>query len=121
MSEIIDASPVCSCTVIRQDVVKRVQNELPDSDSCIDMATLFKCLGDPTRLTIVHCLLKEELCVCEIGTLLEMSTPAISHHLKILRQLRLVKYRREGKVVFYAIADEHIATIVSQALKHVCE
>ncbi|MCR4666891.1 MAG: metalloregulator ArsR/SmtB family transcription factor [Desulfovibrio sp.] len=85
------------------------------------MAELFKCLADPTRLKIIHALLIRELCVCELGQLLDMSPQAISHHLKILRVLRLVKFRRSGKIVYYNIADNHIVQILLQALAHVEE
>ena len=113
--------PVCTCSVIKQETVEDVKRKLPKEASLSTMAELFKCLSDPTRLAIIHALLIHELCVCEIGELLGMSTPAISHHLKILRFLRLVTYRRSGKVVYYAIADNHITQILVQALAHIEE
>ena len=115
------SSPICSCTVIHQNVVDDVKRGLPQDASLAEMAELFKCLSDPTRLKIVHALLAAEMCVCDIGALLEMSTPAISHHLKVLRQLKLVAFRRSGKIVYYSIGDEHIAPILSQALSHIRE
>jgi len=115
------SSPICSCTVIHQNVVDDVKRGLPQDASLAEMAELFKCLSDPTRLKIVHALLAAEMCVCDIGALLEMSTPAISHHLKVLRQLKLVAFRRSGKIVYYSIGDEHIAPILSQALAHIRE
>ncbi len=117
----VETSPVCCCTVIHQDVVNQVKEGLLSDSSFGEMAELFKCLSDPTRLKIVCALLAAEMCVCDIGALLEMSTPAISHHLKVLRQLKLVTFRRSGKIVYYTIADEHISPILSQALGHIKE
>lgn len=117
----VETSPVCCCTVIHQDVVNQVKEGLLSDSSLGEMAELFKCLSDPTRLKIVCALLAAEMCVCDIGALLEMSTPAISHHLKVLRQLKLVTFRRSGKIVYYTIADEHISPILSQALGHIKE
>ena len=116
-----ETSPICCCTVIHQDVVNQVKEGLLSDSSFGEMAELFKCLSDPTRLKIVCALLAAEMCVCDIGALLEMSTPAISHHLKVLRQLKLVTFRRSGKIVYYTIADEHISPILSQALGHIKE
>lgn len=117
----VETSPVCCCTVIHQDVVNQVKEGLLSDSSLGEMAELFKCLSDPTRLKIVCALLAAEMCVCDIGALLEMSTPAISHHLKVLRQLKLVTFRRSGKIVYYTIADEHISPILSQTLGHIKE
>ncbi|MBB5144348.1 ArsR/SmtB family transcription factor [Desulfovibrio intestinalis] len=121
MPDKLETSPVCCCTIIHQDVVDQVKEGLLPDSSLGEMAELFKCLGDPTRLKIVYALLAAEMCVCDIGALLEMSTPAISHHLKVLRQLKLVTFRRSGKIVYYTIADEHISPILSQALAHIKE
>ncbi len=111
--------PLCACTVIHQTVVDEVRAGLPAAHSLADMAELFKCLSDPTRLKIIHALLAAKMCVCDVSALLEMSTPAISHHLKILRQLRLVSFERSGKVVYYSITDEHVASLLSQALAYI--
>ncbi|MEA4991186.1 Transcriptional repressor SmtB [bioreactor metagenome] len=117
----VETNPVCCCTIIHQDVVNQVKEGLLSDSSLGEMAELFKCLSDPTRLKVVYALLEAEMCVCDIGALLEMSTPAISHHLKVLRQLKLVTFRRSGKIVYYTIADEHISPILSQALAHIKE
>lgn len=117
----IDNSTVCNCTIIHQDIVDHVRSGLPDAASLGEMAELFKCLSDPTRLKIIHALMAAEMCVCDVGALLDMSTPAISHHLKVLRQLKLVTFRRAGKIVYYSIADDHIASIIAQALAHIRE
>ncbi|MDR2819288.1 MAG: metalloregulator ArsR/SmtB family transcription factor [Desulfovibrio sp.] len=107
---------LCTCAVIHEKIVSRVKKNLLDDASLGEMAELFKALGDPTRLKVVHALLAAEMCVCDLGALLEMSPPAISHHLKLLRQLKLVTFRRSGKVVYYSIGDEHIAPLVTQAI-----
>ncbi len=114
----IESNPVCCCAIIHHDVVNEVKEGLPHEASLSAMSELFKCLSDPTRLKIIHALLAAEMCVCDISALLEMSTPAISHHLKVLRQLKLVTVRRSGKIVYYMIADGHIAPIIFQALAH---
>ena len=114
-------TPLCSCVVIHEDIVAKVKESLAEDAALCAMAELFKALSDPTRLKIIHALLAAEMCVCDIGALLAMSTPAISHHLKLLRQLRLVKFRRSGKIVYYSIGDEHIAPLAAQALAHSVE
>ena len=121
MTSKLETSPICCCTIIHQDVVDQVKAGLPRDTALGDMAELFKCLSDPTRLKIIHALLAAEMCVCDIGALLEMSTPAISHHLKVRRQLKLVTFRRSGKIVYYTVADDHIAPILLQALAHIGE
>ena len=85
------------------------------------MAELFKTFGDPTRIRILSALARQEMCVCDIAELLGMSQSAISHQLRVLKQMELVKYRREGKTVFYSLADSHVSTILAQGLDHVCE
>lgn len=96
----VETNPVCCCTIIHQDVVNQVKEGLLSDSSLGEMAELFKCLSDPTRLKVVYALLEAEMCVCDIGALLEMSTPAISHHLKFFGQLKLVTFRRSGKIVY---------------------
>jgi ArsR family transcriptional regulator len=109
------------CTVIHEDVVATVRKEMPDDEALADLADLFKVFGDSTRVRILCALLRAEMCVCDIAALLGMSKSAISHQLRTLRQTRLVKYRREGKVVYYSLEDEHVGTIFDQGLVHVLE
>jgi DNA-binding transcriptional ArsR family regulator len=94
---------------------------MPDDEALLDLADLFKVFGDSTRVKIICALLRAEMCVCDIAALLGMSKSAISHQLRTLRQTRLVKYRREGKVVYYSLQDEHVGTIFGQGLVHVSE
>jgi DNA-binding transcriptional ArsR family regulator len=109
------------CNIIHEEVVAAVRKTMPDEEALMDLADLFKVFGDSTRVKIISALLRAEMCVCDIAALLGMSKSAISHQLRTLRQTRLVKYRREGKVVYYSLEDEHVGTIFDQGLVHVRE
>jgi DNA-binding transcriptional ArsR family regulator len=85
------------------------------------LSEVFKVLGDETRTKIIYLLSEEELCVCDLAEILEMSLPAISHHLRLLKAMRLVKYRREGKQVYYSLDDDHIVSLIHQAQEHFAE
>lgn len=111
----------CDCSVIHEDIVRRVKKRLPDEELLFDLAELFKVFGDSTRVAIISALLYSQMCVCDIAVLLGMSKSAISHHLRVLRQTRLVKNRRSGKVIFYSLDDSHIGSIFRQAIAHVSE
>lgn len=115
-------TPVCACSEVHEDAIGRVRkDELPLSQ-VLGVAELFKILGDPTRLRLVQALSgAEELCVCDIALVLCMSQSAVSHQLAILRQARLVKYRKEGKVVYYSLDDGHVASLIAVAVEHVSE
>lgn len=97
------------------------REEIPSDEILYQMAELFKTFGDPTRIRILSALARQEMCVCDIADLLGMSQSAISHQLRVLKQMELVKFRREGKTVFYSLADSHVSTILAQGLDHVCE
>lgn len=112
---------LCNCTIIHEDILERVKSEMTSDDNLFQMAELFKALNDPTRLKIVNALILSEMCVCDIAALLNMNQPAISHHLKVLRQTQLIKYRREGKIVYYTLNDEHVELLFRQSLVHVTE
>lgn len=94
---------------------------MPEEEKLYEVAELFKVFGDATRVKIMFLLLKSELCVCDIAQFLNMQQSAISHQLRVLKQARLVKYRREGKTVFYSLADTHVMTMLSQGIEHVSE
>lgn len=94
---------------------------MPDEDSLIDLAELFKVFGDSTRIKILTALSGGELCVCDISTIVGMSSSAVSHQLKILKNAHLVGFRREGKTVFYSLADSHVNTILNQGFEHISE
>lgn len=112
---------LCNVTIIHEDILEKVKKEMTDDESLFDMAAIFKVLSDPTRLKIINALLLSEMCVCDIAALLNMSQPAISHHLKSLRQTRLIKYRRDGKIAYYSLVDEHIKIMFGQCITHIKE
>lgn len=116
MEEKVDS---CNCTIIHEEVVARVKENLPPEEILIDLAELFKIFGDSTRIKILNALFSSEMCVCDIAALLEMNQSAISHQLRILKQARLVKYRKEGKVVYYSLDDEHVKQIFDCGLAHI--
>ena len=103
------------------DVVNEVRSLLPDNNLLCDLGDLFKVFGDTTRIKIMFALFESELCVCAIAELLGMEQSAISHQLKILKQSKLVKSRREGKSVFYSLADDHVRSIIAQGREHIEE
>lgn len=103
------------------NIVKALETEVLGAEEAYDLSELFKILGDPTRLRILFTLVKSEMCVCDIVELVDVTQSAVSHQLRVLKQSRLVKYRREGKSVIYSIADDHVKTIIATALEHVSE
>lgn len=105
----------------REDVVKRVLEQQPDDEILYDLAELFKVFGDSTRIKILYSLFETELCVYDIARLLNLSQSSVSHQLRILKTSKLVKFRREGKSVFYSLDDEHVRAIISMGLEHVEE
>ena len=112
---------LCDELLVHPDVTKQALGRLPEEDRLIDLAELFKIFGDSTRVKILYLLLEAEMCVCDIADSLQMTVSAISHQLRILKGASLVKYRREGKTVFYSLADEHVGQILSIGLEHVSE
>ncbi len=112
---------ICKETSVNYQKVAKAKALLPPDEEVAALAETFKMLGDPTRLRIVLALAGEELCVCDIATLLGMTVSAISHQLRVLRGLKLVKYRREGKMVYYSLDDAHIESIIGEAQVHVRE
>ena len=110
---------VCECTVIHQEVIDKIK--LPEEELLYDLGDFFKILGDSTRIKILIALFQSEMCVCDIAALLGMTQSAISHQLRVLKQGRLVKHRKEGKVVYYSLDDDHIKHIVDQGLTHISE
>lgn len=111
----------CDYIHAHQDVVNAVNDVMPEDEVLYDLAELFKVFGDSTRIKILYVLLEAEMCVCDLAQLLNMTQPAISHQLRVLKQSQLVKYRREGKTVFYSLADGHVRTILSQGMEHIAE
>ena len=111
----------CECKHIHQDIIETVRENMPEEDMLVDLAELFKVLGDQTRIKIIFILFKEEMCVCDIAESVGMTQSAISHQLRILKQAKLVKFRKEGKVVFYSLDDDHIHEIVKKGCEHIEE
>lgn len=111
----------CSCNIIHEDVVNEVRLKMPEEVNLYDLAELFKVFGDSTRIRILWALTEAEMCVCDIAALLNMTQSAISHQLRVLKQTRLVKHRKDGKIVYYSLDDEHIRHIFDQGLIHINE
>ncbi|ACD22842.1 helix-turn-helix transcriptional regulator [Clostridium botulinum] len=111
----------CKCNIIHEDIVMKVKDLLPQEETLYDLAELFKVFGDSTRIKIICALFESELCVCDMAALLGMTQSAISHQLRTLKSARLVKFRREGKVIYYSLDDEHIKHIFDEGFKHITE
>lgn len=111
----------CDFVHAHQEVVAAIMKEMPEEEVLYDLAELFKVFGDSTRIQILYVLFESEVCVCDIAQLLHMSQSAISHQLRVLKQAHLVKSRREGKTVFYSLADDHVRMIIDQGMEHVEE
>lgn len=111
----------CDCNVIHEDIVNQVRDKMPQEESLYDLAELFKVFGDSTRIRILWALHETEMCVCDIAVLLNMTQSAISHQLRVLKQANLVKNRKEGKVVYYSLVDDHVREIFDQGLIHINE
>jgi len=107
------------CT--HEEEVKRVNENMPDEEMLLDLADLFKIFGDTTRIKILCVLLESEMCVFDIAKILSMSQSAISHQLRVLKQSKLIKGRREGKVMYYSLSDDHVKDIISKGLEHIEE
>lgn len=121
MTEKFNSIEGCDCNVIHEDVVNQVREKMPQEENLCDLAELFKVFGDSTRVKILWALNEAEMCVCDIAVLLNMTQSAISHQLRVLRQATLVKNRKEGKVVYYSLDDDHIKHIFDQGFIHINE
>lgn len=111
----------CDEYCVHKDKVEELSHSMPDEDELYDLAELFKVFGDSTRIRILFVLFRSEVCVCDLAQTLHMNQPAISHQLRILKQAKLVSNRREGKTVYYALADDHVRSIIAQGLEHIEE
>ena len=111
----------CDYIHAHEDIIAKVNETMPNEEILYDLAELFKIFGDSTRIKILYVLFEAEMCVCDIAQLLNMTQSAISHQLRALKQSKLVKYRREGKTVFYSLADDHVRSILDQGMEHVAE
>ena len=111
----------CESIEIHEDLLKIVNETMPDENELYDLAELFKVFGDSTRIRILYVLFEAEVCVCDLAQALNMTQSAISHQLRILKQNKLVKNRREGKSIFYSLADDHVRSIIAQGREHIEE
>jgi ArsR family transcriptional regulator len=106
---------------VHEALKNRILNEIPEEGKLSDLASFFKVFGDVTRVRILYALLCSEMCVCDLAQVLDMTQSAISHQLRTLKQMALVKNRRVGKTVFYSLSDSHISMILSQGMEHIEE
>lgn len=112
---------ICDCEVIHADLVEQVKLKMPKEDELYDLSDFFKVFGDSTRIKIMWALDESEMCVCDLAVLLNMTKSAISHQLRSLKEANLVKNRKEGKVVFYSLTDDHVKEIFEKGLEHIRE
>ncbi len=117
----ISTTDCCGEEIVHPNLVDKVRELLPCDEILYDLAELYKIFGDSTRIKILYALLESELCVCDLSEVLSISQSAVSHQLRTLKQSKLVKFRREGKTVFYSLADEHVFRILNQGMEHISE
>ena len=113
--------PECEFQHAHKELVEKISGIMPGEEELCSLAELYKIFGDSTRIKILYALFEAELCVCDIAMLIGMSVSAVSHQLRILKQARLVQYRREGKTVFYSLSDDHVRSIIGQGMEHIEE
>lgn len=111
----------CSFNHVHEELIRKVDSVIPDEESLYDLADFFKVFADSTRIKILYVLLCSEVCVCDLAQILTMNQSAISHQLRTLKQMDLVKSRRDGKTIYYSLADDHIKSILSQGMEHINE
>ena len=121
MNNIDDTVECCDCNEVHEELLKIVNETMPEETELYDLAELFKVFGDSTRIRTLFVLFEAEVCVCDLAKVLNMTQSAISHQLRILKQNKLVNSRREGKSVFYSLADGHVRTIIAQGREHIEE
>lgn len=112
---------ICDCCEVHENLLQIGNETIPEENELYDLAELFKVFGDSTRIRILFVLFEAEVCVCDLAKALNMTQSAISHQLRILKQSKLVKSRRDGKSIFYSLADEHVRTIIDQGREHIEE
>ncbi len=112
---------LCDVSCIHEENVVEVRQKMLDDAQVVAIADIFKALGDPTRVRLIFALLQKELCVCDLAAVIGATESAVSHQLRLLRTQKLVRFRREGKVLYYSLADDHIKTLFAQGLEHVNE
>lgn len=113
--------PCCEEPAVHSDLVASVKADMPDIGTMYDLADLYRVFADSTRIRILYVLFEKEVCVCDIAGILNMTVSAVSHQLRVLKNARLVRFRKEGKVCFYSLADDHVKTIIGQGIEHLTE
>lgn len=116
-----EKSPCCDITIIHEELVEQVRQSMPPEEALFNLAEFFKVFGDTTRIRILYALFQSEMCVCDIAHLLGMTQSAISHQLRVLKGAKLVRNRKEGRVVYYSLDDDHIKAIFDQGYQHIQE
>lgn len=111
----------CDTVLVHNDVINVIQDHMPEENTLRELADFYKVFGDATRIRILYVLLQHEVCVCDLAEILGMTQSAISHQLRVLKQMKLVKNRRDGKTIYYSLSDNHIQTIISQGMEHIAE
>lgn len=112
---------ICQINYVDDEQVTRARARMHDEQTIVELAETFKVLSEPTRVRILHALAEEELCVCDIAAVVEMSSSAVSHQLRILRTARLVRSRKDGKMVYYSLDDEHVRNLFEEGIRHLEE
>jgi len=121
MAKIEEGMEVCDSCEVHENLLKIVNEKMPEETELYDLAELFKVFGDSTRMRILFVLFEAEVCVCDLAAALSMTQSAISHQLRMLKQMKLVKNRREGKTVFYSLDDDHVRSMIALGMEHVEE
>ena len=111
----------CDKAETHMEMMDEILHHMPQENTLKDLADFYKVFGDVTRIRILYVLLRHEMCVCHLAEVLGMTQSAISHQLRILKQMKLVKNRRDGKIIYYSLADDHIQTIINQGMEHIAE
>lgn len=119
--KIHETAPCCESEQVHDELINRVNRDMPPIDTLYDLAELYRIFGDSTRIRILYVLFESEVCVCDIAKVLGLTISAVSHQLRLLKSAGLVKFRKEGKVCYYSLADDHVKTIIRQGIEHVTE
>lgn len=114
-------TPLCEYLHVHHETVEKVNKKMPSETVLYDLSEFYKIFGDSTRIKILYVLFESEMCVCDIANIIKMSQSAISHQLRVLKTMKIVRFRRAGKIVFYSLVDDHIRSIIDQGLQHIAE
>ncbi len=121
LPDFVDSEDRCSVSCVHVEEVERCRSRMPDDELLCSLGELFKTFGDSTRVRIISALMSGELCVCDIAAVLDMTVSAVSHQLRVLRQAKLVRTRRDGKQIYYTVDDQHVGILFSAGMEHIRE